>query len=209
MNKGGYMEMSRILYLMFMILFIASGVIAGEIFNNPTVGFSIEKPDGWHYLTTQQIDEGKRNIKLNDKELQEAAQKYATAPLVAFSRYQEPYDDINASIKVVFRPLGQLQEVPPTEILKIMVSTIQKAVSDFEFLDKIQPTKVSGLNAAFMRAKYTVSNQENRTFNILTRMVIVPRGAYMFIISMSCKADGTDNSEEMLIASLNSIKIEK
>lgn len=203
------MTFRRIFFILITVLLVRSESIAGEVFNNPTVGFSIEKPDGWHYLTTQQISESRKNIRMNDEELKEAVQRYATAPLVAMSRYLEPYDDLNTTVQVVFRPLGQLHEAPPTEILKLMVPTIQRVVTDFVFLDKIQETNVSGLDAAFMRAKYVMSNQENRTFNVISRMVIVPRGAYMFMISMSCKADNTDNSEAMLISVLNSIKIEK
>ena len=82
-------------------------------------------------------------------------------------------------------------------------------VTDFKFVDNIQATKVSGLNSAFMRAKYKMSNQEGRTFNVLSRVIIVPRGAYMFMISMACRSDDPDNSEAMLLSALNSIKIEK
>ena len=90
-----------------------------------------------------------------------------------------------------------------------MVPTIQRVAENFVFIDEIQETKISELNAAYMRAKYSVSNQESRTFNVVSRLMVIPRGAYMFMISMSCKADATDNSEAMLDSMLKSIKIEK
>ncbi|MBN2383950.1 hypothetical protein JXQ70_13825 [bacterium] len=118
-------------------------------------------------------------------------------------------DDFNTTIQVIFRPLGQLQGTPPVEILKLMVPTIQRVAKDFVFVDEIQETKISELNAAYMKAQYTMSNQENRSFNVVSRMMVIPRGAYMFMISMSCKADATDNAEAMLDSMLKSIKIEK
>ena len=191
-----------------LLVFSVSSAAAGEVFHNPTVGFTIEKPDGWTYLTAQQISENRKNVRMNDKQLQEAVQKYATAPLVAIARYPEPYDDLNSSIQVIFRPLGQLQGAPATEILKLVIPAIEGAVSDFTYIDPVQPTKVSGLPSAFMRATYKMSNQQGRVFHVLTRMILVPRGAYMFMISMSCKSDDPDNSEAILLSALQTIKIE-
>ena len=96
------MRNRKVISFLFVILFISSEVLAGEIFNNPTVGFSIEKPDDWHYLTTDQISENRKNMRMKDEELKEAVQKYATAPLVAISRYLEPYDDLNTTVQVIF-----------------------------------------------------------------------------------------------------------
>lgn len=197
------------LFVTLIAFFNISSVTAGEVFNNPTIGFSIEKPEGWSYLSSQQISENRKNVRMNDKELQEAVQKYASAPLVAMARYPEPYNDLNPSIQVIFRPLGKLQGTAATDILKLVMPAIQRAVTDFQYLDDIQSINVSGLDAAFMRAKYKISNQKGRTFNVLTRVLLIPRGAYMFMISMACKADDPDDSEKIFLSTLDTIKIEK
>ena len=90
----------------------------------------------------------------------------------------------------------------------MVVPAMERAVSDFQFIDPIQPTKVSGLPSAFMRATYKMANQQGRMFHVRTRIILVPRGAYMFMISMSCKADDPDNSEAILVSALQTIKIE-
>ena len=191
-----------------LISLVASISYANDVFTNPTVGFSIEKPDEWVYLTTQTITENRKNVRLNDEELQKSIQKYATAPLVVMARHPEPYDELNPSIQVTFRPLGQLQGTPPENILSLIVPTIQRAVSDFEYIEGVTATRVSGLDAATMRARYTVYNQQGRTFETLTRMWLVPRGAYLFIIAMSGKANGPEVSETEFMKAFNSIKIE-
>lgn len=205
MKRNEIMKQIFILHLLFLLL--VSSANADEIFKNPTVGFSVMIPSAWHYLTTQDIQKGKKNVRLNDRELQEAIQKYATAPLVAISKYKEPYDDLNTSFKVIFRPLGQLKGASATEIMKLVVPSIQKLVNDFEYIDTIQPTIISGLQAASMSANYNVSNQENRVFNIYSKMYLVPRGDYMFMISGSSKADSSDNSLSELNSIFKSIKI--
>ncbi|HUF63246.1 MAG TPA: type II toxin-antitoxin system RelE/ParE family toxin [Verrucomicrobiales bacterium] len=70
-------------------------------------------------------------------------------------------------------------------------------------------TKVGDVAAAYMKAKYTVANPEGREFKTLSRMWIIPRGSFMFLISMSGTQEGPDVSETEFKAILDSIRIEK
>jgi hypothetical protein len=45
------------------------------------------------------------------------------------------------------------------------------------------------MKAASMRARYTVANPEGREFKTLSRMWLVPRGKFMFMIRGRVHAD--------------------
>ncbi len=89
---------------------------ANDTFTNPTFGISVTKPADWQFMSAEQnLDNLKRTI-VKDEEFQQLLQRYATAPLVVMAKYPEPFDDLNPSLKVNVRPLGELpgmQNIPP------------------------------------------------------------------------------------------------
>jgi hypothetical protein len=178
-------------------------------YTNPTAGFRITKPSSWTYLSMETITSNRENIRLKDEELRAAIRERATAPLVVMAKHQEPYDDLNPTIQVVLRPLGSLQGKPTTEIMEAAVRPMQNAFHDFKFIRDIHETEVSGLKASHMRASYTISNKEGRDFRVVSRMWMVPRGTFIFLIGMSGPESGSDVSEDEFGRVLKSIKIEK
>ena len=78
-------------------------------FSSPTAGFSITKPPTWVFASVEQIAAYRARVRLNDKDLEEQIRQRASAPLVAITRHPEPFDDLNPSVQVILRPLGQLE----------------------------------------------------------------------------------------------------
>ena len=74
-------------------------------------------------------------------------QKYATAPLVAMTKYREPYDDVNPSFKVNVKPYGGLQEKSPEEIISPVVPQFQKTFRDFALVQPPTEAVVSGIKS--------------------------------------------------------------
>lgn len=178
-------------------------------FENATAGISLVRPAGWQTASLQTVQENRERVQLSDAELQAAMQKAATAPLFVFMKHPEPHPDLNPSIQVTLRPLGPLAGMSPREMMKIAVSALQKALADFMFVTEITDAHVSGLPGAHMRAKYTAMNRDGSSFKVLTRMWLVPRGTYMFLIGMSGPQEGPDVSESEFAAALASITMQK
>lgn len=178
-------------------------------FHSPTAGFTVIKPAAWHFASMEQVAAHRAVARLKDKELEKQIRQRANAPLVVVLKHPEPYDDLNPSTQVIVRPLGQLEGKTAVELMRFVVPTIQRAMADFTFVEHVQETKVDEMPAAYMKAKYTVANPASREFKTLSRMWIIPRGAFMFIISMSGPQEGPDVSETEFKAILDSIKIDK
>ena len=109
-----------------------------DTFRSPTAGFSITKPKGWVFATTDQIAANRAHVRLKDKELEEQMRQRASAPLIAILKHKEPYDDLNPSVQVLLRPLGQLEGKSPLELMEIVIPSMQRAMVDFQFVEEIQ-----------------------------------------------------------------------
>ena len=178
-------------------------------FDHATAGFSIARPAGWQTGALQQVQESRKAIRLADPELQAAVQTLAAAPLFVFWKYPEPNPELNPTIEVQLRPIGPLAGSAPKVLMRVAIGPIRKAVPDFTYVTDISDVRVSGHPAAYMKAKFTVTTNEGRDFKTLVRMWLVPRGAFMFLISMSGPQEGKDVSESEFEAALASITIEK
>ena len=187
------------------VLWSAQG---GERLENATAGIALTKPPGWQIASLEAVQENRGRVRLADAELQQALQTRATAPLFVFTKHQEPYPALNPSIQITMRPSGSLAGMAPTALLKTAVTAMQRALPDFKYLTPIRATRVSGWPAATLRATYTL-NTASGSHPVVTRIWLVPRGAFMFLIGMSGPPDGPDVSEAEFTQTLASIEIQK
>jgi hypothetical protein len=215
-KKGIYMAKQLQVFLLVILITVLPAMASEngktnkdeDTFRSPTAGFSVTKPKGWVFATTEQIATNRANVRLEDKELEEQMRQRASAPLIAIMKHEEPYDNLNPSVQVLLRPLGQLEGKSPLELMKIIIPSMQRAMVDFQFVEEIRETVVGGQKAAYVKSKYTVINVEGRTFQTLSRLWLIPRGKFMFMMSMSGTAEGSDVSEKEFADILKSIKID-
>jgi hypothetical protein len=200
----------------FVVLALAGVLTAGlnaaeetNRFHSPTAGFTIVKPAGWQFGSVEQVATNRAVARLKDKELEQLVREKASAPLVVIMKHPEPHDDLNPSTQVILRPLGQTGDRSPVELLEMVSQNLKRAMKDFTFVEPVKEAKVGGLPAAAMKSKYTVANPEGREFKTLSRMWVVPRGSFLFMISMSGPQEGPDVSEKEFATILESIRIEK
>jgi hypothetical protein len=191
-----------------MIVGAPAGNLAQQRVENATAGISIVPPSGWHVTSMQQVMENRSQVRLSDRELEAGLQR-AAAPLFVFSKYPEPYATLNPTVQVVLRPHPSSLPASATAMLRIATGTLQKAFSDFRFVEPIQNSKVSGMGAASMKATYTLRTADKREHRVLSRTWLVPRGSFMFLIGMSGATEGDDVCETEFAAALRSITIEQ
>ncbi|NJK93433.1 MAG: hypothetical protein HC904_17425 [Blastochloris sp.] len=178
-------------------------------FSNPTVGFSITKPAEWQFVTADQHMENLSRTHLNDQQMQEAMQKYATAPLVVMMKYPEPYDDLNPSFKANIKPLGNLSADDPVAIINLMTGPMAKIFKDFKIAKPASETTISGLKAAHVSIHYSLQIPDGREFPTASDLWIVPRGKFFFVLGAGTRQDGKTGSREEIEKILSSVVIEK
>jgi len=185
----------------------AATASAGETFKNPTAGFEVTKPKGWHYVTTEQMQEDLKRVKLEDKDFQEALQKYATVPMVAMDKYEEPYNDVNPSFKVNLRPMGQLKGRSAVEILNMFLPQLQRTLKDASVVQQPMKSVVSGLEGAYTRMDYSLETSDGQTFPSASELWIIPRGDYFFLFGAATRQDEKNGTRKEIQAILKTVKI--
>jgi hypothetical protein len=193
------------------MLILHAGAAAGadpDLFKSPTAGLQLTKPAAWHYITAAENLANLENAKLNDEELRSALQKYATAPLVAMTKFPEPFDDLNPSLKVNIKPYGTLKGKSPQDIIGLLLPQFQKAFEEFALVQPPTEVTVSGIKSAYVRINYTLEIADGRTFPTTSELWIVPRGDYFFMIGAGTRQDEKTGSREEIQSILKSVKIE-
>ena len=180
-----------------------------DVFTSPTAGFKVTKPIGWHYVTAAQNLENLKATKLNDQEFQAAMLRYATAPLVAMTKFPEPYDDLNPSFKVNIKPFGQLKGKAATDIIGLILPQFQKAFKDFKLVQPPTEVEIAGIKSGHARINYSLQTPDGSLFPTTSELWIVPRGDYFFILGAGTRQDEKTGSRKEIANIIRSVKIEQ
>ncbi len=176
-------------------------------FVNEAAGLRLTKPADWVYVTAAQNLENLKAIKLTDAEFHATMQKYATAPLVAIMKHEEPYEDVNPSFKVNLKPYGSLKGKTPVELVEFVIPQIGKVFKDFAIDQAAMEVEVAGVTSAYARVNYTMEIPDGRTFPTTSELWIIPHGEYFFMIGAGTRQDEKTGTREEVQEILKSIKI--
>ena len=168
-----------------------------EVFNNPTVGISIEKPEAWHILSAQENSANLNRADVGTPELQEAIRKHASIPLFAFVKYPEPFSDVNPSIKLNTRPAGSLAGKSGKEILEAILPPLQAAMADFILVTAPEETYLDGIPTGHASMNYTLKS-EGKAYPASSEMWITPQSSYLVIVGAGYRQNNDAEKQEVL-----------
>ena len=187
------------------LLFAASA--QAETFRNPVIGLSIEKPNDWHVLSADANAKNLEKAELGRPEFQAAIRRYASVPLIAFTRYLEPYPDLNASVKLNTRPVGSFVGKSGQEILQLMLPALQAMMSDIKIITAPEPTQLAGKAAGHMTLAYTLKSG-SALYPAISEMWVVPRGSYFIVIGAGYRPDKKTGDDKAVSKIIRSIKLD-
>ncbi len=187
-------------------LCLASLSLAQHRFDSPTAGFALTKPANWVFASVQAAQANRDSVRLSDAELEARMKTQANPPLVMITRHPEPYPDLNPSVQVGLRPLGQLEGKSASDLLTMMLPTLEKAYADFKIVTPVQPSTLGGHPAARLGISYTLKTTGGDSFPTRSDLVVVPRGRFMFFIGMGRKP-GDSEADADIDAILKSVEI--
>jgi hypothetical protein len=179
----------------------------GNAYESREAGFEITKPENWLFVPANTVAQNLALPRLHDKELERAIRSKPSVPFLVIARFPEPYDGLNPSVQVSFKTQGELLGQGAPALLTRVVERLKGNFRDFTFIRPVEATTVDGQPAARMSARYTVADAHGKEFKTVARMWVIPRGEYMFTISMYGAAEGPNTSEKEFEQILQSIKI--
>jgi hypothetical protein len=178
----------------------------GEQINIPSLGLSVVRPSSWSTITAEENAKNIRSVQMDDAQLQELAARYAAAPIVAMTKYKEPYDDLNPSFKINVRALGGFTGHAPEEILLAAIPTMRRMFGDLTIDAAPTRTTVSGKPAAYTRLSYKMRAGKS-TFPTVSEVWVVPSGPIFFMIGTGTRADERNGSRAEVRKIVDSIAI--
>jgi hypothetical protein len=181
--------------------------LAQETYSNPTLGFYIRKPSSWHYLTAEEHRENLTRSDFTDPKFKELVTRYARTPFLAITKYKEPYDDLNPSIRVNAREAGNLKGMTPEKVVVLTASAFSRMFKEYMVAEGPQATKLSGHPAGYMRVNYT-HEAGGVAWRTTSELWIVPRGDLLFIIGAGTRQDEKSGTRKEVRSVINTIKID-
>lgn len=197
----------RVLLLALLVPAAALAADDANTFSSVTFGFEITKPADWHFMTAEEHYENLRRTDLKDEEFQELMIKYSTAPLVAMTKYREPYEDLNPSIKINVKPYGQFRGMDAKDILAIIVPQLESLFEDFEIVQGPADGRVAGIKSGYVRMHYSLSAPDGTVYPTASELWVVPNGDYFFMIGVGTRQDEKTGKRKEIRKILKTIKI--
>jgi hypothetical protein len=195
----------RRLALIFVLAVSGSSAAAQERIEVSSAGLALDRPAGWHTGTIADVQRNRENVRLADSEFQAAMVSRSALPIVVLTKYPEPHPSLNPSIQITLRP-GLAGT--PTQLLTAALEPMRKAMANFRIVAPVQAVKVSGWPAARVRTSYTLKNAAGQSFDIMSRLWLIPRGRLMFLVGMSGSQTGSEVCEAEFASALTSINIQ-
>lgn len=180
-----------------MLLAVSSAHAASDrVYSNHEVGIKLKRPTEWVFMSPEELAAAAGH------------EESTEGMLIAVARHPEPYPDLNATAQVVHVPLP-VEGVDPERVLASMVRDLRMHSPEFEQLEEVHATKVSGRPAAAARIMYVAESPQGGTYRILSRLWVIVRGSDLFIIDMNGHAEGPEVSEEEFRQIFKSIRISR
>ncbi len=201
--------MRRFLALMFLTLLLASATnaTAQELFEYKTLGLKVEKPKSWHVLTDAQNRENLARTQMSDAEFQAYVQKHARAPIFAITKYREPYNDLNPSIKITIRPAGGINKQNLLTVTKQVVTSMMGRVGKVQAMENPKLLSMSGFPATYTSVDYTLKTQDGLQFPVKSQMWFILKKELLVMVGAGTRQDEKTGSRQEIQKVIDSIRL--
>lgn len=204
------MKLIKHVVLALAVGFGTSAVQASEadLFRSPTQGVELVKPEGWHYLTIDDLVEGRKNIELKIKADEESSSGEAATTVVSIAKYQEPYDDVNPGVSVSITPTGMLEGAHPRDIINLGLAAYPLLFDDFKVVEPVQETEFHGHPAYTVSYVVTMRLKDGTALPLQATEWFVPRAGYALNVTASARQDEANGTMKEVMAVLETLKID-
>ena len=187
---------------------LTNTALAQELYENKTLGLSVQKPAAWFFVTDKQNRDNIARTKMADAEFQALVLKLSSAPVFAITKYREPYDDLNPSVKITARPAGRVDAGNLLTVAKIAVAGIAAKVGKVASMEEPKSMQISGFPAAYAAIDFTLETQEGRQFATKSQLWIVLKDDLLFLIGAGTRQDERTGSRQEVQRVIDSIRLQ-
>ena len=201
--------MKRLLTLIVLAASVVSlagaGAWAQNQYENKTLGVAVVKPDSWVFMTDAQNRDNLSRAQLADSDFQKLVVERSRAPIFVITKFPEPHDDLNPSVKIGVRPAGNLTQDGLDAALSAILQFTASKVSDDAVLGEVKETKIDGFPAVVGEISYTLETQDGAAFPTRSRIWMVLKGELLFTIGVGMHQSTTPEVESEIQSVIDSI----
>lgn len=177
-------------------------------YKNSVLGFKINYDKNWNVLKADDIYNNLDKISLNDSAFNEMIKKNAAIPFFAITKFKEPYDDINPSIKINTKSYGALLGKKLEELYGIMIPQFEKLFNDFKIIEPPKEQILNKTKSVYIKFYYTMKTKEGLEYKTCSEMWMIDRGNYYYLIGAGSKQDESNCSRKEIFEMLNTISLD-
>lgn len=175
---------------------------------HPVLGLSLSYPSSWSVISVDDYFNQLENTKLTNEEFDEMILKHAQVPLFAITKYKEPYDNLNPSIKINTRHYGNLKGYSPESILYHLIDQFKVMFTDFKLVQIPVKTKIGNQEAFYIKINYTYLTQNGLSFPTCSELWMLDKTDYFYFIGAGTRADDNSGAVEEIHKILNTFEIQ-
>jgi hypothetical protein len=203
--------MSRMSAALLLILFFPafSHAADADTFRNPCAGISITKPADWYYMGIDQNYENlKKSIMKND-DLKKMSLKIADVPMIVIMKYSEPYNNLNPTVKIDVKPMGEYKGTDPKKVLSALTASMGDFFDGFKIMKGPTEVKVDGMTGAYIRFNTIMKLENGQSYPSCSEVWVIPRGDHMFMFSANTRQDEKNCKRDEIRKIMDTIKIDR
>lgn len=197
--------MKAIIFILLVFWSSSSLVFAETLVNLPSIKLKIALPIGWVELNSDQFYENLGKVKLEDPEFESKLRKSANLPALVATKFPEPYEKLNPSIKINVRPYGNVKTRDPVKLATLLTAGISKAFADFQVISLPTAVSVGGKPSGFVSIRYTLKTAD-ASFPTESSLWVVPTEHYFLMIGVGYSADEAKEIKPEIATSMKSIE---
>jgi hypothetical protein len=203
--------MSRITLVLLLIFFFSTLCHAAEAetFRNPCAGISITKPAEWYYMSIDQNYENLKKSKMKNEELKNMSLKMADVPMVIITKYQQPYNNLNPTLKIDAKPAGDFKGTDPKKMLSGLISSMNDIFNGYKIIKGPSNAKVDGLAGAYVRFNTIMEFEGGQAYPSCSEVWLIPRGEHIFMFSANTRQDESNCTRDEIRKIIDTIKIDR
>lgn len=178
-----------------------------KTYHHAVLGFSITYPKSWSTISVDEYYNHLNTINLTTTEFNELLVKNARVPFFAITKFQEPYTDLNPSIKINTRPYGASKGQSLDVILNMISGQFQKMFVDFSIVQA--PTKMALGNQScwYMRMNYALKAPDGKVYPTCSELYLIDKVDYFYMIGVGTRQDEKNGRRSEIRNMLNSLYI--
>lgn len=196
------------IYIVFAFLTGVANADDRNTYISQMLGFKVTKPESWNFVSANTYLDQTKQMKLNDKELQQRWSETIRAPLVVITKYPASHPDVNTSFKADVKPYGQLPTTSSgVDILNVILKSLGSVFKNLTIEQSPIEITLANHKAGYMKISYVNVAQDGREYPSTSEMWVVPRKNHFFMLGGGYKRGDKAGPKE-LQSILTTLRIE-